>query len=151
MIEAPTSVCTLVGVAAGDLLDLLVERIAAGDRAAFRSLYAFLALRVLCDAARSLPRPADARAVTRATFVEVWHLAGQHVERPRMGTRDWLAAITAQRVDERRPATEPQCPIFGDYDRLVHRELVALLGPGPAIIRAGAETFIRVDDLTLTP
>jgi hypothetical protein len=46
----------------------LVDRIAAGDQAAFRCLYAFLAMRVWRDAIRVLPHPADARAVTRSTL-----------------------------------------------------------------------------------
>src|SRR5437899_11442030 len=85
--------------ASGDHLDRLVSRIAAGDRLAFRCLYAFLAMRVWRTAARALPYPGHALAVTRSTFLEVWHTAGAAAHHD---ARDWIGAITAFRVDERR-------------------------------------------------
>lgn len=132
-----------------DRLGLFVDRIAAGDRAAFRCLYAFLAMPVWREAVRSLPCPADARAVTRSTFVEVWHLAEYHTDHSRNDTRAWIAAITAGRVGDRLRVPNAPDTILADYDRHVHRELVALLGAGRATIRTGPATFTRVDDLDL--
>lgn len=74
--------------------------ITAGDRAAFRTVYAFLALQVWRDAIRLLPH-LDARAVTRSTFVEMWHLADHHLDHEGRETFAWIAAITARHT--RRP------------------------------------------------
>lgn len=131
----------------GNRLNLLVDRIAAGDRAEFRCLYAFLAMRVWRDAVRVLPDPADARAVTRAAFVEVWHLAGHHLDHSRTDPLNWISAIVARQIRERLRGTGAPFPVLGDHDRHVHRELALLLGAGPAMIRIGPATFTRVDDL----
>lgn len=76
MARPATPANTRTGDSHNDRLRTLVTRIAAGDRA-FRTVYAFLAMRVWRDALRLLP-PADARAVPRSTFVEMWHFAGHH-------------------------------------------------------------------------
>lgn len=149
MIQALTSARSTTTANGSDCLHLLIDRIAAGDRAAFRCLYAFLAMRVWRDAIRALPHPVDARAVTRSTFLEVWHLAGHHVDHSRIDTGTWIAAITARQIDDRRRAFNTPCPVLGDYDSHVHRELAALLGAGPAMIRISPATFARVDDLNL--
>jgi DNA-directed RNA polymerase specialized sigma24 family protein len=149
MIEAPTLARSSAAARGSDRLDLLVDRIATGDRAAFRCLYAFLATRVWRDAVRVLAHPADARAVTRSTFVEVWHLARHHLDHTRTDTRTWISEITARQVHERLRAPDAPCPILRDHDHSVHRELVALLGAGPATVRTGPATFARVDDLNL--
>jgi DNA-directed RNA polymerase specialized sigma24 family protein len=148
MIEASTS-ARAATAEGSNRLDLLIDRIAAGDRAAFRCLYALLAMAVWRDAVRALPYPVDARAVTRSTFVEVWHLAGHHVDHSRTRSRTWIAAITARQIDDRLCAADTPHPLRGDYDRHVHRELAALLGPGPATIRTGPATFARIDDINM--
>jgi DNA-directed RNA polymerase specialized sigma24 family protein len=112
-----------------DRLHDLVVGIAAGDRPAFRTLYGLLAPRVWGEAVRLLP-PGEARAVTRSTFVEVWHLARHHLDDGTGEVRAWVVAITARRVDDRiRSAGEPARHRAG-YDHHTHCELVALLGPG---------------------
>ncbi len=131
MIEALAPARAFTTANGGDRLYELVVRIATGDRAAFRCLYASLAMRVWRDAVRVLPHPVDARAATRSTFVEVWHLAGHYVDDSRIDTRGWIAAIAARRVDDRLRASTTPSPVLGDYDRHVHRELAALLGRGP--------------------
>jgi hypothetical protein len=144
-----------------DRLDRLVSRIAAGDRPAFRCLYAFLAVRVWRTAARALPQPGHAIAITRSTFLEVWYTAGAAAH---YDARDWIEAITAVRVDERRrvfgdhdhdcedlvistadlrqPATD-----LVDHDDRTHRELASVLGAGWATIRVAPAMFVRVEDL----
>lgn len=149
MIETLTPARAFATAYGNDRLHDLVARIAAGDRTAFRCLYAFLARRVWRDAIRAMPYPVDARAVTRSTFVEVWHLAGHHLDDAGLDTRTWIAAITARRVDDRLRASLTPCLLRDDYDRHTHRELAALLGAGPATIRTGRATFTRVDDLDL--
>ena len=147
MIETPAPARAPATTYGSDRLHGLIARIAAGDRAAFRGLYAFLAMRVWRDAVRALPHPVDARAVTRSTFVEVWHLAGHHLDDAGPDTRAWIAAITARHVDDRLRTIDAPCLLGGDYDRHTHRELAALLGAGQATIRTAGGTFSRVDDL----
>ncbi|MCW6003457.1 hypothetical protein K1W54_02500 [Micromonospora sp. CPCC 205371] len=129
-----------------DRLNVLVARIAAGDRAAFRIVYAFLVMGVWRDAIRLLP-PVDARAVTRSTFVEIWHLAGHHLDQDRHQTYAWILSINARHVEERARSVGVQ-PLHCDgYDNHTHRELIALLGTGKATIRTAPATFTRVVDL----
>jgi hypothetical protein len=132
-----------------DRLSHVVDRIAGGDRSAFRCLYAFLAMRVWRDAVRVLSDPADARAVTRSTFVEVWHMAGRQVDNPTTDTRGWVSAISAIRIDERLHTREAPYQFLGAHDRHIHCELAGLLGAGPATVRIGPANFVRVDDLSL--
>jgi DNA-directed RNA polymerase specialized sigma24 family protein len=129
-----------------DRLHALVTRIAAGDRAAFRTVYAFLAMQVWRDAIRLLP-PADARAVTRSTFVEIWHLAGHHLDHERRETFAWISTITARHTGDRIRSTGGQRLDCNGYDHHTHRELVALLGNGHTTIRTARATFTRVADL----
>ena len=133
-----------------DRLHALVTRIAAGDRAAFRTVYAFLAMPVWRDAIRLLP-PVDARAVTRSTFVEIWHLAGHHLDHDGRETCAWILSITARHTSDRIRSTVGQ-PLHRNgcgygYDHHTHRELAALLGSGQATIRTAPATFARVVDL----
>jgi DNA-directed RNA polymerase specialized sigma24 family protein len=129
-----------------DRLHALVARIAAGDRAAFRTVYAFLAMHVWRDAVRLLP-PVDARAVTRSTFVEIWHLAGHHLDHEGRETFAWILSITARHTGDRIRSTGGQRLHCNGYDHHTHRELVALLGNGHTTIRTPSATFTRVADL----
>src|SRR5690349_21362526 len=78
----------------------LIDRIVAGDQAAFQRLCVTLSDWVWQAAIQALPQPLDARAVTRATFLEVWHLAGHHVHDP-TDVRAWVTAISTRRINER--------------------------------------------------
>jgi hypothetical protein len=149
MIETPTAVSAASTADGRGRLHNLVGRIAVGDRPAFRCLYAFLVMGVWRAAIRELPRPVDAQAVTRATFVEVWYLARHHVDQSHDDASAWITAITARHVGERRRAPTASGGLLGDYDCHVHRELASLLGAGHATIRTGPASFIRVADLDL--
>ncbi|WP_412749860.1 hypothetical protein [Krasilnikovia sp. M28-CT-15] len=129
-----------------DRLHTLVTRIAAGDRAAFRTVYAFLVMRVWRDALRLLPS-ADARAVTRSTFVEMWHLAGHHRDHEGRGTAAWIRSIAARHIEDRPPTTNGGQPLQCAFDHHTLRELISLLGPGRGTIRTAPATFTRVVDL----
>ena len=145
-----------------DRLDHVISRVAAGDRAAFRRLYAFMAMRVWYIVDNTPLGSTDGVAVTRSIFVEVWHSARVA---PHYDARDWMARVTSDRVNDRlciidakgRHGVHPagpgvgadgqQHPTLVDYDAHVHRELTALLGAGSATIRTGPGIFTRVDDL----
>jgi DNA-directed RNA polymerase specialized sigma24 family protein len=146
-----------------DRLDHVISRVAAGDRVAFRRLYAFMAMRIWRIVVQAPLGPADAVAVTRSTFVEVWHSAraATHYD-----ARNWMATVTTGRINDRlrlvdasvRHRVHPAEPVAGadhrhqpptvvDHDTHVHRELTALLGAGAATIRTGPGVFARIDDL----
>jgi hypothetical protein len=109
-------------------------------------VYAFLALQIWRDAIRLLP-PVDARAVTRSTFVELWHLAGHHLDHEGCETFAWIAAITSRHIGDRIRGTAGQRLDCNGYDHHTHRELVALRGNGNTTIRTAPATFTRVADL----
>src|SRR2546423_6278706 len=146
-----------------DRLDHVISGVAAGDRAAFRRLYAFMAMRVWPIVPEARLCPADAVAVARSTFVEMWHSAraATHYD-----AREWMATVTTGRVNDRLriidangrygvPPAEPgvgadrqnQPPTVVAYDAHVHRELTALLGAAAATIRTSSRGFARIDDL----
>jgi DNA-directed RNA polymerase specialized sigma24 family protein len=131
MLKAVTPTPAITAANASDRLHGLVDRIAAGDRVAFRRLYTLLALPVWRDAIRALPRPIDARAVTGSTFVEVWHMARHHVDAAGLDIRTWIAAITARRANDRLRATDTTSSLRDDHDGHTRRELTALLGRRP--------------------
>jgi hypothetical protein len=131
MTEKPLSAHECTAVSNSYLRDH-VARIATGDRTAFRCLYALLAMRVWRDASRQLPSATDSQAVTRSTFVEVWHLASHHLHDTGLDAGAWIAAITANHVDERlRSAGRPSL-LREDHDRHTYREFATMIGAGGA-------------------
>ena len=164
MIElaAPPAPATAAPTVNHDRLDHVISRVAVGDRTAFRRLYAFMAVRVWHIVTKAPLGPADAVAVARSTFVEVWHSAraATHYD-----ARDWMATVTTGCVNDRlriidangRHWVHPDGPgvdadrqqqrTVVDYDAHVHRELTALLGAGGATIRTSSGVFARIDDL----
>jgi DNA-directed RNA polymerase specialized sigma24 family protein len=109
-----------------------VAQIATGDRQAFRCLYAFLAMRVWRNASRLLPHPVDSQAVTRSTFVEVWHLAKNHLDESGLATDAWIAAVTARHVDERLRSADASSLMRTTDDRHTYREFATMIGTGAA-------------------
>jgi len=143
-----------------DHLDRLLLRTATGDLTAFRCLYAFLAVRVWHTAADAFPAPRQALAITRSTFLDIWHTADTAAQ---YDARDWIEGIAAFRVRERQRLLDGDAltgatvggrlrelsAYRADRDERTHRELAGLLGPGPAIIRVSPATFIRIENLDL--
>jgi len=163
MIElaAPPARATAASTTDYDRLDHVISQVAAGDRAAFRRLYAFMAMRVWHIVVNTTLGLTDGVAVTRSTFVEVWHAAGAAAD---YDARDWMARITTGRVSDRLRIIEAngrhvhaaelgvgadrqRQRTLVDYDAHVHHELTALLGAGAATIRSGPGVFTRIDDL----
>lgn len=120
----------------------LVVRVAGGDGSAFRTLYSCRAMQVWRDVSRSMPHPIDAQAVTRSTFIEVWHMARHHLDGD-ADTDVWIGEITARKVEERLRAG----PARGDDDRHMYREFAALISgrhrPLPEAGRSVAPRFLR--------
>jgi len=157
----PPALATAASTVDHDRLDRMISRVAAGDRVAFRRLYAFMAMRVWQIVADTTLGLTDGVAVTRSTFVEVWHSAGGAAN---YDARDWMARVAAGRISDRLRlidvnghhvhaaergvgADRHHQPTLVDHDAHVHRELTALLGAGAATIRSGPGVFTRIADL----
>jgi DNA-directed RNA polymerase specialized sigma24 family protein len=122
-------------------LNRLVLRTAAGDRAAFRCLYAGLARPVWRIVAVALPDPDTARPVFDSTFVELWHRAGSF-DNATGTVRAWVISIASRRAGDRLRAREAPGPsgitrrgptvddIATAYDCQVRDQLRSLLGAG---------------------
>ena len=111
-------------------LNALIGRIAAGDRAALRTLYTALADIVAGEVRRALTDPAEVQAAVCSTFVEVWWLARFHTQ-PNADIPAWIAFVAGQRAAERRRATASPQPgtKFISYDPDISRvALAGLLG-----------------------
>ncbi len=133
------------------MLDGLVARIADGDRAAFRRVYAGLAGRTWAQAATAMTGHHGESPVVCATFVEVWYLA-RFFDRQQGGTRDWVSQICTRRSGDRLRLLAPAGDRHdrGDlsaHDRLVQAELVHLLGPGRSLVRLDTGVYARVSEL----
>lgn len=124
--DKPVTAHAQVSAPSGNPVHNLVARIATGDRSAFQDLYSLLGMRVRRDASHIMPHPVDSQAVTRSTFVEIWHLARYHVDdRPRAD--DWITAITAHKIEERLHTLDTPSLLREDYDRHIDREFTALM------------------------
>lgn len=113
-----------------EALHVLVGRIAAGDRAALRTLYTALADIIAGEVRRALSDPAEVHAAVCSTFVEVWWLARFHTGRD-TDIPAWIAFVAGQRAAERRRATASPEPggKFISYDPDISRvALAGLLG-----------------------
>jgi DNA-directed RNA polymerase specialized sigma24 family protein len=130
--EKSAAVYTATAAPHSSHLHELIAGIAAGNMSAFRGLYAVLAVRVWRDASRLMPHPGDAWAVTRATFVEVWHLARFHVDAGGLDPDAWIAAITAHQLEERLRSNGRRSLVRHEYDRHTYREFAAIIGAGKA-------------------
>jgi DNA-directed RNA polymerase specialized sigma24 family protein len=116
--------------ASEDSLHCLISLTASGDPVAFTALYNALAHEV-----RSLARhwldETEAANVTRAVFVEVWHLAGLY--QPGWETvRGWVLRIAGQRAADRarsKPNEGQIAEFIRICDQKTEGELAALLAP----------------------
>jgi RNA polymerase sigma-70 factor (ECF subfamily) len=80
----------------------LVRRVAHADKRAFTQLYNELAPDVAAELRVAAPDPADAAAITSATFVEVWWLARFHTAQD-TDVSAWVTGIAGRRAGERTP------------------------------------------------
>lgn len=123
-------------------LGVLVGRIADGDREAFRTLFAFMAMPVWGVSVHTLYCPIHALGVARSTFLEVWHMAHHHHGRDDI--REWLADITRRRIaDRNRLKHIDGFPAV--FDTLAHRELDKLIGPSPMLVRVAPRVYTRAE------
>lgn len=117
------------------VLGSLVARIAGGDKAAFRRLYARLHTTVCDHAAGILSRHADIPAVVSSTFVEVWWLARHHTT-PGTDVRSWIAGIVTARAIERERGPESGGLWPPEAGHVALRQLLGDSGTRPGARRA---------------
>ena len=79
-----------------------MRRVAHADKRAFTQLYNELAPDVAAELRVAAPDPADAAAITSATFVEVWWLARFHTAQD-TDVSAWVTGIAGRRAGERTP------------------------------------------------
>jgi DNA-directed RNA polymerase specialized sigma24 family protein len=123
------------GIDEKTVLGLLVGRIAHGDRAAFRRLYARLHSPVCDHVDEILSRRADVPAVVSSTFVEVWWLARHHAG---TGTdvRTWIAGIARARATERERGPERYGLLPAEASHVALRQLLGESGTSARARRA---------------
>ncbi|WP_203789182.1 RNA polymerase sigma factor [Paractinoplanes rishiriensis] len=118
-----------------DRLRWLIRRIADDDRDAFVELFDWCSGEVTRRLRRQMSDPDRAAAILAGTFVEVWWLAGCHVD-PDTDVIAWIEEIAQRRVADSRPdAASSACPAVPGlgllgvrWSQCVEVELAGLLG-----------------------
>lgn len=90
--------------------EVLLARVAAGDRLAFRALYDATAPRLHAIALRLARRPDIAADALQEAFLRVWRKAG-HFDPARGQALAWMATIVRNLVLDRMPAERPYADI----------------------------------------
>lgn len=84
----------------------LMERVAAGDHAALRSLYDRTSAKLYGVCLRVLDDESDAQDALQDVFVTVWRKARQYDSR-KAGTITWLAVLARNKAIDRRRGRKP--------------------------------------------
>lgn len=84
---------------------LLLERVARGDKAAFSELYDTVAPRVYGLVKRLLVDPSQAEEVTQEVFLEIWQTASRF-DPARGGAVTWILTMTHRRAVDRVRASQ---------------------------------------------
>ena len=95
----------------------VVQRIAAGDRAAMAELYDRYGDVVFSLACRILGQPSDAEDVVQEVFTQAWRQAARY-DAERASPVAWLLNITRTRAIDRLRANRTRQRVSGDDDRI---------------------------------
>jgi hypothetical protein len=113
-----------------ETLNVLIGRIAAGDRAALRTLHFVLGDIVAAEVRRTLSDPVEVHAAVCSTFVEVWWLARFHTDSD-ADIPAWITFVAGLRTVERKrliSSPQPGATVVS-YDPDISRvALAGLLG-----------------------
>ncbi|MET8147214.1 hypothetical protein ACIBSW_11760 [Actinoplanes sp. NPDC049668] len=90
----------------------LIRRIGDDDHGAFSELFDQCAFLVSRRLGHQVPERHQVAGVLAATFVEVWWLAGCHVD-PDTDVMMWIDEISRRRAAESRPTTSPGPGLLG--------------------------------------
>jgi hypothetical protein len=118
-----------------DRLRWLLRRVADDDHGAFHELFHRVSGPVSSRVRRQVPDPLRVSGVVAGTFVEVWWLAGCHVD-PDTDVMAWINKIVRRRVADSRPLAPPpadsgavaSAAITALWVQRVEAELATLLG-----------------------
>jgi hypothetical protein len=89
-----------------DRLRWLLRRVADDDHGAFGELFHRVSGPVSSRVRRQVPDPFRVAGIVAGTFVEVWWLAGGHVD-PDTDVMAWINKIVRRRVADSRPLAPP--------------------------------------------
>lgn len=118
----------------------IIERIAAGDRAAMAELYDRHADVVFSLACRIMREPADAEDVVQDVFTQAWRQASRY-DPERASAAAWLLNITRTRAIDRLRAARTRQRVSGSDERL---ELTPAAGATQEEQVIGGERAARV-------
>jgi DNA-directed RNA polymerase specialized sigma24 family protein len=118
-----------------DRLRWLLRRIADDDRGAFTELFYRVSGPVSSAVRRQVSDPLRVASVVAGTFVEVWWLAGCHIN-PETDVMAWINKIAWRRVADSRPPAKPAADSVAPtpvvltalWTQRVEVELAGLLG-----------------------
>ena len=126
-------------------IDVLLDRVARGDRAAFEALYDLVSAPVFGLARRVVRDPARAEDVTQEVFLDVWRRAPRF-DRAQGSARTWIMTIAHRRAVDavRRSESQRRQDGHAKADEVSHDE------PGEALIKAEEHDAVRgcLDSLT---
>ena len=98
-----------------DSVDQLLARVALGDQAAFRALYAASAGRLLGVAMRLIGDKARAEDALQESFVAIWNQAGKYAAH-RAQAMTWMTAIVRNKAIDSLRATPKEMPLTQTND-----------------------------------
>ena len=96
-------------------VDQLLARVALGDQAAFRALYAASASRLLGVAMRLIGDKARAEDALQESFVAIWNQAGKYAAH-RAQAMTWMTAIVRNKAIDSLRATPKEMPLTQTND-----------------------------------
>jgi RNA polymerase sigma-70 factor (ECF subfamily) len=96
-------------------VDQLLARVALGDQAAFRALYAASAGRLLGVAMRLIGDKARAEDALQESFVAIWNQAGKYAAH-RAQAMTWMTAIVRNKAIDSLRATPKEMPLTQTND-----------------------------------
>ena len=96
-----------------DDLSRLIQRIALGDRAAFRALYSLTSAKLFAVCLRVLRDRGEAEDALQEVYVKIWHNAARFMVTDRSAI-SWLAAIARNHAIDRARARHPQPVAIGE-------------------------------------
>lgn len=85
----------------------LIQRIALGDRAAFRALYSLTSAKLFAVCLRVLKDRGEAEDALQEVYVKIWHSAARFVVTDKSAI-SWLAAVARNHAIDRARARNPQ-------------------------------------------
>lgn len=101
-------------------IEILISRIALGDRVAFRALYTATSAKLFGICLRVLKNRTDAEDVLQETYVKIWHNATKY-QVSGYSPITWLVTIARNQSIDRLRARRPDSAELGEADDIPDR------------------------------